>query len=402
MIDRRGLLRGAAAFGCSAAAWPLLTSVTLAGSDGGRPLGDNRLVVIILRGAMDGLDVVQPLGDPDLATYRRSLIRPDALELDGFFTLHPGLAQLHPLWQAGELGFVHATSTPYRDKRSHFTGQDQLEAGTGMDLPAAQVQDGWLNRMLRAMPGLRAETAFAVGREDMRILRGDVPVMEWAPDVGMDLSPQARLLFEQVYHDDPLFREASMEAMQLSQIEDMQAGPMLAGRGDKGAKLAEVDALVAFTAERLLHDTRIASFSLLGWDTHKGQLGSIGRAVMRLERAILGLKQALGPEVWGKTAVLAMTEFGRTVAENGSGGTDHGTAGAMLYAGGALRGGRVLGDWPGLSEAALYKRRDLMPTSDVRAWAGHALRGLYGMDAGFVESTVFPGLQMGADPGLVL
>jgi len=164
MIARRQLLRGAAAFACSAAAHPFLTTVTLAGSDGGNPLGDHRLVVIILRGAMDGLDVVLPKGDADFARLRPTLNRPDALDLDGFFAMNAGLGGLMPLWQAGQLGFVQAVATPYRDKRSHFSGQDQLEAGTGMDVPLTQVRDGWLNRMLQEVPGLRAETAYAVGR----------------------------------------------------------------------------------------------------------------------------------------------------------------------------------------------------------------------------------------------
>ena len=400
MIARRQLLRGAAAFACSAAAHPFLTTVTLAGSDGGNPLGDHRLVVIILRGAMDGLDVVLPKGDADFARLRPTLNRPDALDLDGFFAMNAGLGGLMPLWQAGQLGFVQAVATPYRDKRSHFSGQDQLEAGTGMDVPLTQVRDGWLNRMLQAVPGLRAETAYAVGREELRVLAGAAPVHEWAPETMLELSPQAALLLEQVYHDDPLFLAAASEAIELGapgMMEDM------AGAGGlKGVKLDDVDKLVRFAAGRLREETRIAAFSLSGWDTHKSQARGMGRALMRLERAILQLQQGLGADVWGKTTVLAMTEFGRTAAENGSGGTDHGTGGAMLVAGGAVRGGRVFGDWPGLAEAALYQRRDLMPTSDVRAWAAHAMQGMYGFDRAVLEGAVFPGLQMGGNPGLIL
>lgn len=405
MINRRAFLqRTGAVIGCSAAAHPFLSTVTLAGSDGGHPLGDHRLVVIILRGAMDGLDALQPVGDRDFAGWRPTLARPDVIDLDGFFAMNAALGALMPLWQKGELAFVHATSTPYRDKRSHFTGQDQLEAGTGPDLPLDQVRDGWLNRLIQSVPGLRAETAFAVGREDLRILRGPAPVMEWAPDTRLDLSPQARLLFEQVYHDDDLFRAAAEEALLLTDPEGM--GPMLDTLETKGAlkgiRLDDVDKLVQFTTGRLREDTRIAAFSLMGWDTHKGQGKAMQRALMRLERAILRLREGLGPEVWGKTTVMAMTEFGRTVAENGSGGTDHGTAGAMLVAGGAVRGGKVYGDWPGLSEAALYNRRDLMPTSDVRDWAGHALQGMFGIVPGVIEGSVFPGLRLGPDPGLIL
>lgn len=400
MIARRQLLRGAAAFACSAAAHPFMTTVTLAGSDGGNPLGDHRLVVIILRGAMDGLDVALPRGDADFARLRPTLNRPDAIDLDGFYALNPGLAGLMPLWKAGQLGFVQAVATPYRDKRSHFTGQDQLEAGTGLDVPLLQVRDGWLNRMLQVVPGLRAETAYAVGREELRVLAGPAPVHEWAPETLLDLSPQAALLLEQVYHDDPLFLSAASEAVELGAPEMM--AEMSGAGGLKGVKLDDVDKLVHFAAGRLREQTRIAAFSLSGWDTHKSQARGMQRALMRLERAILQLQKGLGENIWGKTTVLAMTEFGRTAAENGSGGTDHGTGGAMLVAGGAIRGGQVFGDWPGLAEAALYERRDLMPTSDVRGWAAHAMQGMFGLDRALLEGSVFPGLQMGGNPGLIL
>ena len=415
MINRRGLLRGLGILGCSAAAHPFMTTVTLAGADGGAPLGDHRLVVIILRGAMDGLDVVRPVGERAFAGYRPTLAATESLDLDGFFGLHLGLSGLHPLWQSGELAFVHATSTPYRDKRSHFDGQDLLEAGTSPDLPSAHLRDGWLNRMLQSVPGLQSETAFAVGRQEMRIMRGPAPVMDWSPDTAVNLSPQAQLLLEQVYHDDPLFMAAASEAMMLSELDLGDEMGSLAMSGDemgsmmmadtptlRGARLGEADRVADYAAERLRGATRIAAFSLTGWDTHKGQGKGFGRALARLERSILRLKSGLGPEVWGKTTVLAMTEFGRTVAENGTGGTDHGTAGAMLVAGGAIRGGKIYGQWPGLEEADLFERRDLMPTSDVRAWAAHAMRGLYGFDRGLLQDKVFPGLQMGEDPGLIL
>lgn len=415
MIDRRAMLRGLGILGCSAAAHPFMTTVTLAGADGGAPLGDHRLVVIILRGAMDGLDVLRPLGERTFAGYRPTLAATQSLDLDGFFGLHLGLSGLHPLWQSGELAFVHATSTPYRDKRSHFDGQDLLEAGTSPDLPSAHLRDGWLNRMLQSVPGLQSETAFAVGRQEMRIMRGPAPVMDWSPDTAVNLSPQAQLLLEQVYHDDPLFMAAASEAMMLSGLDlgdemgglDMsgdEMGSMMMAETPtlRGARLGEADRVADYAAERLRGATRIAAFSLTGWDTHKGQGKGFGRALARLERSILRLKSGLGPEVWGKTTVLAMTEFGRTVAENGTSGTDHGTAGAMLVAGGAIRGGKIYGQWPGLEEADLFERRDLMPTSDVRAWAAHAMRGLYGFDRGLLQDKVFPGLEMGEDPGLIL
>ncbi|MFM2390018.1 MAG: hypothetical protein RLZZ437_1573 [Pseudomonadota bacterium] len=397
MMNRRFLLRSLGGIACSAAAHPFLSTVTLAQSNGAAPLGDHRLIVVILRGAMDGLDAVQPVGDADFARLRPTLAG-GGLDLDGFFALHPELGGLMPLWQTGGLGFVHATSTPYRDKRSHFDGQDLLEAGTGMDVPLGALRDGWLNRMLQAVPGLSAETAYAVGREAQPMLDGPADARLWTPDVTLDLSAQSRLLLEHVYHDDDLFREAATEAMELAAMGMPEDGMAEGGN----ARLADIDTLVDFASARLLAETRIAAFSLSGWDTHRRQRAAIPNSFRRLQHLILQLQAGLGADVWGKTVLLAMTEFGRTVAENGSAGTDHGTGGVMLVAGGAVRGQRVMGQWPGLAEANLYDRRDLMPTSDVRAWAAWAMRGMFGFDRALLEGTVFPGLQMGDDPGLLL
>lgn len=389
-MDRRFFLRGAALLGCSAAAHPLLSTVTLA--QGQAAFGDNRLIVVILRGAMDGLDAVQPIADPMFASYRPTLgAAGQAVDLDGFFGLNVHLGGLKPLYDAGELGFVHATSTPYRDKRSHFDGQDMLEAGTGLDVAPSAVRDGWMNRMLMAVPGITAETAYAIGRDAQPLLAGKAGVRNWTPDVALDLSAQSRLLLEHIYHDDDLFREAALEAMDLAtygETAEMGEG------ADK--QFRDIDTLVDFAAGRLREDTRVAAFSLSGWDTHRSQGKVIVKSFQGLERLILRLRDQLG-EAWGKTALLAVTEFGRTARENGSRGTDHGTGGVMVLAGGAVRGGKVLGKWPGLAEADLYDRRDLMPTSDVREWAAAAMRGLYGFDRAVLEGAVFPGLKMGDD-----
>jgi len=397
---RRGFLKGAATIGCSLAAHPLLNTMSFASA----PF-DNRLVVIILRGAMDGLDVVQPYGDRHLARYRRGL-NPGpaggASDLDGFYALHPHMAGLMPLWASGELAFAHAVATPYRDKRSHFDGQDLLEAGTGEDVSGVLARQGWLNRLLQVVPGAGAKTAFAVGRDDLLILSGEAEVLNWAPATQLDLSPQSQLLLERIYHDDPLFRDAAVEALGLAEQVSISGGT-----GEYGASVRALRstvkgtrrssgpaALASFTAERLKEDTRIAAFSIAGWDTHRGQSRSIRRAAGGLAEAILTLKAELGP-VWEKTTVLAMTEFGRTARENGSQGTDHGTGGAMVMAGGTLTGARVHGRWPGLAEAQLYARRDLMPTADVRAYAGWVMHDLFGLETSAIERTLFPGLDLG-------
>ena len=406
-LSRRLFLKTGALVGCSIAAQPLMTTVTFAAAP-----GENRLVVLILRGAMDGLDVVRPVGDPAFAGYRNLTLKAgEALPLTGIYAAHPDLAPLMPLWAKGELAFAHAVSTPYRDKRSHFDGQDILEAGTGRDVPDLTVKDGWLNRMLQAMPGLSSETAFAVGRDEMKVILGRAPYASWAPDARLQLSAQGRRLLARMYQDDPMFRTSATEAIALT--DQMAATADAMGAGSDGMMMAPApamapaantaaapDPLAAFAASRLKGDTRIATFSISGWDSHAAQAGVLKRELGALCRTILTLKEDLGP-VWGKTTVIAMTEFGRTAKENGTGGTDHGTGGAMLMAGGAIRGGKVYGRWPGLDEAALYERRDLMPTADVRAYAAWAMRGLYGLDKGLLEKTVFPGLDMGTDPGIL-
>lgn len=401
-MDRRTLMKLLATGACSAAAHPLLSTVTLANTDSGAALGEHRLVVVILRGAQDGLDLVRPSADPLFAQYRPTLSQGQGMDLNGYFTLSPHLDQLGPLWQAGHLGFVHATSTPYRDGRSHFEGQNLLEAGTGLDLAPEARREGWLNRLLQSLPGLHSQTAFSVGAEAMPLLQGKAPAANWSPQTRLELSPQGRLLLEHIYHDDPLFRDAATEAIMLTESIDPETlETPLSGASGSPKRLGDIDSLVQFASQRLAEDTRIAALSLSGWDTHRNQNGLILAPMQRLQRLILQLQAGLGDAIWGKTVLLAMTEFGRTVAENGSQGTDHGTGGAMLMAGGALKGGKVFGHWPGLEEAALYDRRDLMPTSDVRAWAAWVMRGFYGLDQTLLQEVIFPGLQMGDDPRIL-
>lgn len=405
-VSRRSFLLKSGALGCSLAASPLVTPMSFAAAP-----WDARLVVIILRGGMDGLDVVQPYGDPMLKSLRKGLgfgENTGVTDLDGFYALHPALSPLMPLWRAGELAFAHAVSTPYRDKRSHFDGQDLLEAGTGSDFTGAVARGGWLNRMLLTVPGVTSETAFAIGRENLFILSGTAPVSNWSPETRLDLSPQSRRLLDLVYVDDPLFSNAITEAIELASgldpgavIETYDEALMsmkdTMRAAEKGAGHVKV---AKFAAARLRAETRVASFSINGWDTHRNQKKALGKSLKKLQETILTLKKDLGP-VWQKTVILAMTEFGRTARENGTKGTDHGTGGAMIMAGGAVRGGRVYSDWPGLAELDLYQQRDLMPTLDVRAFAAGAMQGLFGLDQSRLQTDIFPGLEMTA-PQVIL
>jgi uncharacterized protein (DUF1501 family) len=378
-LSRRALLAGGLAGACCLAASPLVTPMVLASAP-----GDNRLVVIVLRGGMDGIAAFPPLGDPALAALRPKLAQAGVTELDDRFGMHPALAPLLPFWRRGQLAVAQAVATPYRDKRSHFDGQDLLEAGVA---DAGAVRDGWLNRALTLIPGARAETALSVGRESMLLLRGEAAARAWFPGDRLTLRNDHRGLLDRLYAGDPLFLRAFRGAEELSAL--------AAGAAEDGA-----DPIARFAGERLAAEARIAAFSIGGWDTHVAQRNAIAGPLERLARAITTLEASLGP-AWERTLVIAMTEFGRTARENGTGGTDHGTGGAALLAGGALAGGRVYGDWPGLGEGELYEGRDLMPTVDVRHFPAMALSGLFGLGARQVAETVFPGLDMGGGPAFL-
>ena len=381
---RRDILKTAFA-GCCAAASPIVTPVTFAATP-----GENRLVVIILRGGMDGLGVFAPYGDRAFADLRPSLGgKPEKglLDLDGRFGMDKRLEQLHPLWDRGELAVAHAVSTPYRDKRSHFDGQDILEAGT---MGIADVRDGWINRALGHLTGASADTAYSVGRENMLITSGPNRARSWAPGERLPLENDERALLSLIYANDPLFANAAEDAMELTRT--------TGDRKAEGARAVEV--LADYAAGRLNEDARIAAFSIGGWDSHVNQRVTLRGPLAGLETAIVRLKKGLGRN-WRNTMVIAMTEFGRTARENGGRGTDHGTGGAALLAGGALKGGRVYGDWPGVGEGALYQDRDLTPTRDVRHYPAYALINLFGMDRAAVTRDVFPGLDLGADDGFI-
>ena len=404
MENRRSFLLKTLGVACSTAASPLITPVTFASAP-----TDNRLVVIILRGAMDGLDVVRPVGDRNLGVHRPDIPN-DGLPLTDFYALHPKLDPLMPLWDAGDLAFAHAVSTPYRDKRSHFDGQDLLEAGYG-DLKSYHEQpviSGWMNRLLSQMSNVHAETAFAVGTEDLILLKGDAPSSSWAPGRSLTLSEQGQNFLQRIYEHDPLFHTRAETAIDLSnQVlaemdmgDDMDMDAMMDANLSAARQSSRARALAEFTAEQMLQSTRIAAFSIGGWDTHRAQNRQIEGPLTQLSNAVTTLKDRLGAH-WEATTVIGVTEFGRTVRMNGSAGTDHGTGGAMIMAGGAIKGGKVLGDWPGLRSRDLYQDRDLMPTADLREYIALAIRDLFDVNETKLENVVFPSLRMSGIPTFV-
>lgn len=377
LLSRRNLLISA----CCLAAVPVLTPVTFAAMP-----GENRFVTIVLRGAMDGMDLVQPYGDPAFKLLRPGLgLTPDTglTDLDGFFGLNPAAADLLPLWKARELSFVHAVSTPYRDQRSHFDGQDMLESGGGH---VSDEKTGWLNRALAVIPRSDDRRAIDINTSLELILSGPNDSDVWSPRSDFSMGLDEVQFLKRLYANDAAFAKAMEEAVRT----DMAADILRGGAKNGGSGTGDIAKLAG---GMLREKYRIASFSINGWDTHVGQKNQFAQAVKELALALNTLKETLGPELWKTTIVVAMTEFGRTARENGTGGTDHGTGGCALLAGGAIDGGKILGKWPGLADTQLLDGRDLAPIGDVRELAAAMLFRQFGVSPDDLTAKIFPGLS---------
>ncbi|HEY1607129.1 MAG TPA: DUF1501 domain-containing protein [Allosphingosinicella sp.] len=368
MIDRRFFL-GSAAAGAALLAAPGIAFA--------RAATDRRFVFIIQRGAADGLSIVAPVGDPAFAGLRGAFVE-DAqagAKLDSFFTLHPALVETAKLYGTGEALFVHAVASPYRD-RSHFDGQNVLETGaTG----AYRLKDGWMNRLLGLLPQGEAR-AIAVSPTVPMALRGARDVTSYAPSALPTPTDDLLARVGDLYASDPQLAPLWNDAMATRKL----TGD-LTGGGTNGAATGALAARLLAGAE----GERVAFIETGGWDTHSGQRGRLATQLKGLDSLLAALKTGLGPD-WSNTLVLVATEFGRTAAINGTGGTDHGTASVAMLLGGAVEGGRVAGDWPGLAPAALYQNRDLRPTTDLDALIANALGQHYGLDLGRTAAALFP------------
>lgn len=363
---------------------------------------DRRTVLVVLRGAMDGLAAVPPHGDPAYAGLRGSLALPGPgqaggmIDLDGFYGLNPALAPIAGWYKQGQLLAVHAVATPYRD-RSHFDAQDLLENGTATP---HGVNDGWLNRALGTLGGRGRRLGLAVGQGVPLVLRGTTPVASWSPSPLPAADPGFLALVAGLYRGDPDLSAALGGGEHATAIAAAAQGNMMGGMASGGktgpAAARHGIAQLASTAGRMLAEPdgpRVAVVDLYGWDTHVAQGTTQGRLVQALDglaTALTSLRDGLGDH-WRTTAVMCATEFGRTARPNGSNGTDHGTAGVALLTGGAVAGGRVLARWPGLAEGRLYQDRDLAPTTDMRSVFKGVLRAQLGLSDGVLERTVFPG-----------
>jgi uncharacterized protein (DUF1501 family) len=357
---------------------------------------DSRLVVIVLRGALDGLSAVAPIGDPDYAALRGVLVlapigdKP-ALPLDGFFALHPSMPVFARLYKEGQASVVHAVATSYRE-RSHFDGQDVLESG----YPGpGHTESGWLNRAIFALQS--AEPAhrrgLSVGAVAPLVMRGPAPALGWAPQVlppaGEDLAHRVLDLYT---HSDPALAAALRAGLDADRIANSGGltGDMAKARG--GTDQPNGMRQAALGAARLLatpNGPRVAALALDGWDTHANENGLLATRLTGLDGAFEEFEKGLG-EAWKDTAIVAVTEFGRTARVNGTGGSDHGTASVAFLAGGAVKGARVIADWPGLKTSQLYQGRDLAPTHDLRAVLKGLLADQLGLSAQALADKAFP------------
>src|SRR5580704_10742343 len=362
---------------------------------------DPRMLTIVLRGALDGLATVAPVGDPDWVALRGDNAltlqsNTPALNLNDFFALNPAMPNLYRMYQANEAIIVHACATSYRE-RSHFDGQDVLESGLAKPGPS---ESGWLNRALAGLaPGgtvnPRGSKAFAVGPVTPLVVRGAAPVLSWSPQRSLPASDDTMMRLLDLYrHFDQKFANALEEHGRLMAMEN--AGGMANNQNAQPGQVRAYFAEVAGTAAKFLAQPdgpRVGALALDGWDTHFNEgiaQGRLSQLLGSLDAALAAVETNMGA-AWRDTVVALVTEFGRTARINGTEGTDHGTATVALLVGGALKGGRVIADWPGLKSADLYENRDLKPTTDLRAVLKGVLKDHLRADDRALVQNVFPG-----------
>jgi uncharacterized protein (DUF1501 family) len=399
-LDRRRLLAGAGALAVATSCGQLALAAAA---------GERKFVLVILRGAMDGLSAVSPYEDPNYHAARSKLALAPPGEPGGVlktadgFGLHPKLVFMKDRWDAGQLAILHAAASPYRD-RSHFDGQDVLETGAARVFGAS---DGWLNRAVACLPAGGRSTAVGIGGSVPLVLRGKAQVSSWAPSVApAPLSDTVNRLTE-LYGGDPLLSPILAQAVQTDALVATGDSAAMGGGGaGRAAGMGAYKVLASAAASLLTAPGGPAGavISLDGWDTHAGQGAEAGILAIRLQgldATLQTLKEDLGDQ-WSNTVVVVATEFGRTVAMNGTGGTDHGTGSVAFALGGAVKGGRMLGNWPTLAPAALLDNRDLAPANDVRSLFAAVLRDHWGLARSDLTGKVFADSpQLRAIDGLV-
>jgi len=337
---------------------------------------DRKFIFVILRGGMDGLAALIP-DDKDIKGLRGHILpAPETrLNLGNGFRLHPSFAGLRHLYAAGEAAFIHAAATPYRD-RSHFEGQDRLET-----LGVSGAKDGWLNRTLYA----QGTTGLAVGRAVPLAMKGVAPVKNWSPPIFETASSDLLERLSELYVGDPLLSTS------LAAAKDTQSMTMELSKRDARRFTKEYTIALSSIGRLMSEDggPGIGMVALDGWDTHDGQANDLAENFAALDEALVSLKVSLG-QSWQKSCVVLCSEFGRTAAANGTNGTDHGTGGLVMLLGGAVKGGKLYGDWPGVKKSALYEKRDLFPANDVAAILKGVLRDHLGVSRTALNTKIFP------------
>ena len=336
-----------------------------------------RFVFIIQRGAADGLSTLGPTGDPQHSALRADFDQDlqTGSKVGSFFTLHPSLAETAKMYAANEALFVHAVASPYRD-RSHFDGQNVLETGSAT---AYRLPDGWLNRMLGLLPPEDSK-ALALSDTVPMALRGRNEASSYAPSRLAGPSDDLLQRVSALYDSDAQLHALWSDALATKKTAgDIQSG------GQSGAALGSLGARL-LAAES---GPRVMMIETTGWDTHAGQRARLGAQLKSLDALVAALKSGLGTE-WSNTVVVVATEFGRTARPNGTAGTDHGEGSLAMLLGGAVAGGRVIADWPGLSAAALYEGRDLKPTTGLDSLIAGAVSQHYDLEPARVMATLFP------------
>jgi uncharacterized protein (DUF1501 family) len=363
--------------------------------------GQKRFIVVLQRGALDGLAAVVPYGDANLLSLRAPLVPPGpgapggVFDLGGFYGLSPNFPNLAALYQTGEALAVHAVAGPYRS-RSHFHAQDMLQLGAAGD--ETNLTSGWLNRVLAELPERNRTSlrGLAAGLSTPLLLQGKMPVDGYAPEHLAEPPPDLLARIEALNAHDSLLGPAIADGIEAESFDKSVMGnpngmapPGMAAAGN-APKPHGFPVLAAQVAKLLAAEggPRIAAFQMEGWDTHINQVGSLKAPMTGLDAGLLAMKTTLGP-AWAQTCVLVVTEFGRTVRINGTKGTDHGTGAAAFALGGTVAGGRVLGTWPGLGAGQLFQNRDLAPTTDVRALAKGLVAQHLGLSAA-AQARVFP------------
>lgn len=364
-LSRRHFI-GAAGAALTLSLWPSLGAFAAA--------SDRRLLVVLLRGGVDGLHVLPPRDDAAYARLRGALAPQDARPLNADFALHPSLAHAHSLYARGQLLPVVAIAPPYR-QRSHFEAQDCLENGTAS---ASGAATGWLNRCVAAMHGGQA---LAVSAVMPLIMRGPGAATTWSPPLPEQVNPILLQRLQALYAADPQLAGAFASALE-HQGMGMDAGQARGGRLPQ-AMAAAARFMAAADGPRLgfVEDS--------GWDTHSNQAAVLKRKLDELDAGLRAFEQGAAP-IWERTAIAIVSEFGRTAAVNGTAGTDHGTGGLALLAGGAIKGGRIAGDWPGLAPSALNEGRDLRATADLRGLFKGLLAAHLRLSESALETQVFP------------